>query len=760
MSRLSENRSVQIMPYVVALMTALLATGATLLFAPILVRTTLLFFIIAVLFTGWYGGFRPALFCGALSALVLDYLFLGDEIGFALRPNDFPVLALFAFVVIFIGIIEENRIRTEKALRQSRDQLRIVLQGINDGVTAQDKTGKVLFANDAAARLAGFKTSDEMIAAPIDTIRSNYKLFDKAGQPLNYEDHPVTRVFKDKTSRQLNFQWHLVNEGINRWMNFKSSPVFDHQGQVQMAINILTDITEDKESEVKLRNAHERLKTMLASINNGVIATDTEGVIELMNPLAEKLTGWPQAQAIGKTFEDIVSIISEDKGERIVNPIRSVLRDGKPIDGLAPGILRSKDGSGVPIGYNAAPIQDQYGATVGAVMVFRDISDRQKAEQERNQLTLLLATQQKRLENILANIPGIVWESKIVPETQTQRMEFVNSYVEKMLGYSRDEWLNTPQFGETIIHPDDREISQREAQAIYEGGELSAAIQFRVIAKDKRIIPVEAHYTILTDETGQTVGTCGLITDISQRKADENALKQSALDLKRSNEQLEQFAYVASHDLQEPLRMITSYLQLLERRYKNHLDQDASDFIAFAVDGATRMKALINDLLIYSRVKTGEQDFERFECRAAIEQAITNLQIQIKESGAQISYDGLPPLMGNEAQIVQLFQNLLSNSIKFRKDDAPKIEVKAVQNENVWTFSVRDNGIGIEQQYMDRIFVIFQRLHTKDRYPGTGIGLAICKKVVEHHGGRIWAESIPGAGTTFWFTIPSLSWSK
>ena len=206
--------------------------------------------------------------------------------------------------------------------------------------------------------------------------------------------------------------------------------------------------------------------------------------------------------------------------------------------------------------------------------------------------------------------------------------------------------------------------------------------------------------------------------------------------------------------------MITSYLQLLERRYKDKLDQDAHEFINYAVDGSTRMKALINDLLAYSRVKTGEQDFARFDTKAALEQAVTNLQISIAETGAQITYALLPNILGNEAQFVQLFQNLLSNAIKFHGEEPPKIEVKAERSGTVWKFSLKDNGIGIEPQYVERIFIIFQRLHTKDRYPGTGIGLAICKKVVEHHGGRIWAESTPGTGTTFWFTIPSANWSK
>ncbi len=760
MIRLLEPDTKQLAPYAVAIMAALLALFATLLFAPFLVRMTLLFFIIAVLFSGWYGGFKPSLLCGLISVIVLDYFFLGPVFAFSIEGSDIPVISLFALIVVIISVIEESRIRTERQLRESRDQLRIVLKGINDGVTAQDKNGNVLFANEAAAHLAGYASAAEMVAAPIAKTRSHYELFDENGKPLDFEKHPIRRVFKEGTGSELDFRWHLVNEGINRWMNFKASPVFDQRGQIQMSINILKDITEDKEAEVQLRNAHERLQTMLASINNGVVTTDTEGHIELMNPMAEKLIGWSQEQTMGKPFESVVNMTSEYEGELVTNPVRKVLSNSKSIDASIPGVLTGKEGRSVPIGYNAAPIKDQYGSIVGAVIVFRDISERQKAEQERNQLTFLLAAQQKRLENILANVPGIVWESVLVPDSDMQRMEFVNSYAEKMLGYPREDWLTIPNFGQTITYPEDLESSQREARAIYEQGNLSAAIQFRLIAKDMRVVPIEAHYTILTDETGKTIGTCGLMMDISQRKADEDALKQSALDLRRSNEQLEQFAYVASHDLQEPLRMITSYLQLLERRYKNQLDQDASEFIAYAVDGATRMKALINDLLAYSRVKTGEQNFAQFESGKALEQAITNLQVQIKETAAEVTYEALPSLVGNEAQFVQLFQNLISNSIKFHGENAPKIRISAEQRDNTWQFSIRDNGIGIEPQYVDRIFIIFQRLHTKERYPGTGIGLAICKKVVEHHGGRIWAESTPGAGTTFWFTIPSTNWRK
>ncbi len=231
-------------------------------------------------------------------------------------------------------------------------------------------------------------------------------------------------------------------------------------------------------------------------------------------------------------------------------------------------------------------------------------------------------------------------------------------------------------------------------------------------------------------------------------------LQKQALELSRSNAELEQFAYVSSHDLQEPLRMVASYTQLLARRYKGRLDSDADEFIGYAVAGVKRMQGLIQDLLEYSRV-ANKDEFAPVDCSEVLNEALGNLRAAIADSGAEVATEPLPTVTGDRRQLVQLFQNLIGNAVKFRNHVAPKVRVAARREGGEWIFSIRDNGIGFEPQFADRIFIIFQRLHSKERYTGTGIGLAICKKIVERHNGRIWAEAEPGQGATFYFAIPA-----
>ena len=292
---------------------------------------------------------------------------------------------------------------------------------------------------------------------------------------------------------------------------------------------------------------------------------------------------------------------------------------------------------------------------------------------------------------------------------------------------------------------DDRKVI--ESKRIFEG-----------VEKHRRRDGSLAHMQVLkapvTDAGGKVVGIQVIFWDVTEKKVAEDHLKQTLDDLARSNRDLEQFAYVASHDLQEPLRMIASYTKLLSKRFEENVDGEAAEFVHYAVEGAVRMQQLINDLLAYSRLGSRGHPFEEIAMEQVVRDTLANLQISIDENCALITNDPLPKVHGDRVQLTQLLQNLLSNSIKFKSDQSPKIHVSAVEKDRHWIFSVRDNGIGLDPQYADRIFVIFQRLHTRDKYPGTGIGLAICKKIVERHGGEIWVESKPGKGATFYFSLP------
>ena len=269
--------------------------------------------------------------------------------------------------------------------------------------------------------------------------------------------------------------------------------------------------------------------------------------------------------------------------------------------------------------------------------------------------------------------------------------------------------------------------------------------------KDRTEFPIELMLSPLGGAEGTLVTAA--IRNISVRKSSEAQLLQKVEELNRSNEELGQFAYIASHDLQEPLRMVASYTQLLSRRYKGKLDADADEFIAFAVDGATRMQRLIQDLLAYSRVGTKGGDLLNTSSEAALNTALSNLRGSIEESGALITHDPLPNVLADEMQLVQLFQNLVGNAIKYQNPGTPRIHIAALNGGKQYRFSVQDNGLGIDPQYFERIFGMFQRLHKREEFAGTGIGLAICKKIVERHGGQISVESQPGMGSTFRFAL-------
>lgn len=339
-----------------------------------------------------------------------------------------------------------------------------------------------------------------------------------------------------------------------------------------------------------------------------------------------------------------------------------------------------------------------------------------------------------------------------------------NAQAELLFGWKREEALGRI-LAETIIPPEMRELHKKGLAhflATGQGPVLNKRIELTALHRDGHKFPVEL--TVWPVKTKDTLLFNAFLHDITEKKEAESLLQKQAQELQRSNTELEQFAYVASHDLQEPLRMVSSYTELLSRRYKNQLDPQADEFIYFAADGAKRMSQLIQSLLEYSRAGRKTKPFQPVDLKTIWEKVIWNLQMLMNETKAEITHDPLPTISGDPIMLIQLLQNLVVNAIKFRGDQPPKIHFGVQQKKEVnfdgWFFSVKDNGIGFDPQYSERIFQIFQRLHPRKDYPGIGIGLAICKKIVEVHGGKIWAESRPGQGSTFFLTFPIVTLSS
>ena len=349
----------------------------------------------------------------------------------------------------------------------------------------------------------------------------------------------------------------------------------------------------------------------------------------------------------------------------------------------------------------------------------------------------------------------------IVIATREGAIDLVNRQGEILFGYGRDELLG--QRVELLI-PErfhGRHSGHRDAYAAHpQTRPMGVGLELYGRHRNGREFPVEISLSPMWPE-GEFLVTA-VIRDVSDRKRTEQQLRQTAdllarqtTELARSNEELERFAYIASHDLQEPLRMVASYTQLLARRYRGKLDEDADEFIGYAVNGATRMQQLIRDLLEYSRVGTRGAAFSPVDCGEIFAVVIDDLTTVIGETGADIVAGPLPTVQGDRSQLRQLFQNLIENALKYRSELPPTVRIDAAREGDQWHFTVRDNGIGIAPDYAERIFVIFQRLHTQAEYPGTGIGLAVCKRIVERHGGRIWVESQVGSGSAFHFTLPA-----
>jgi PAS domain S-box-containing protein len=464
---------------------------------------------------------------------------------------------------------------------------------------------------------------------------------------------------------------------------------------------------------------------ILHCLGAGVIMTGRDGHIAVINPAAEEITGWNGQEARGRPVAEVFTLVSDG----------APVQDAAGAPSLQTGRLVTRSGRECTVSYNTRTAHDQSGISIGTVYLFCDATGENRLNATIQQLAAIVETTQDAI--IGTTIDGIItsWNPGAELIYGYTAAEIVGHHMSRLSPHDRRgefmQFINRIKRGETVRH-----------------------LETTRLRKDGTRIYVSITTSALRDASESIIGFSTISQDITERKHAERKLKMTAHDLKLKNEELKQFAYVASHDLQEPLRMVSSYVQLLKRRYEGNLDSEADEFIRYAVEGSNRMQLLIDDLLAYSRIGTQSGGRDRVDSEKVLETVISDLHFMIREYRADITHDPLPVIEAERSQLSELFQNLISNAIKFHGEAPPHVHVSAVRHDDAWVFSVRDNGIGIDPKYFNRIFVIFQRLHTRREYPGTGIGLAICKKIVEHHGGQIRVESKPGEGSVFSFTIP------
>jgi PAS domain S-box-containing protein len=492
-------------------------------------------------------------------------------------------------------------------------------------------------------------------------------------------------------------------------------------------------------AEDALREGEERFRNLANNISQLAWMADETGAIFWYNQRWFDYSGTTLEEMAGWGWQ---KVHHPDHVQRVVDKISRCFQNGEVWEDTFP--LRSRDGTYHWFLSQAVPIRDSGGKVLRWFGTNTDISVRMEAERH-------LAQMESRYRGLLEAAPDAM-----VVVNPAGKIVLLNVQAETQFGYSRDELVGQevtniiPEgFAERLTADGTRSTAEALAQQIGTGIELSGR------RKNGSEFPIEMMLSPLESAEGILVTTA--IRDITERRKSEERLGTTVRELKRSNEELQQFAYVSSHDLQEPLRMVSSYTQLLAKRYQGRLDSDAHEFIAFAVDGCNRMQGLIQDLLAYSRAGTNGKELSEVSSEDALQEALTNLRMTIKQSGSIVTHDSMPAVTTDESQLRQVFQNLVGNAIKYRGAETPRVHVSATRNgENEWTFSVRDNGMGIDPQYFERIFILFQRLHGRDEFEGTGIGLAICKKILERLGGRIWVESQPEKGSTFYFALPEI----
>jgi PAS domain S-box-containing protein len=616
-------------------------------------------------------------------------------------------------------IIESKQ--AEEALRESEEKFSKAFMTSPYAITITNpKDGKFIEVSDAFTSIAGY-TRKEALAD--SSVGMNLWVNEKD------RDQVVNELFEGKEVAGKEFLFNKKNGELITGLFSAHIIKLNNEPYILSSIN---DITERKNAELALLESEKKFSDTVKYLDEGYYSVTVDGILLEHNLAFNRIIG--------------IDITRDMKGEKSPdfwqNPnerneyLKELMTNGI-INNYEVG-AKTISNEKITVILNSHLIKDEDDKLLRIEGTVLDITERKRLEE-------VMRENMSKFKTLVENIP-----QKVFVKDLNYKWVFINEKLAHDLKIKPEEVvgkMDSDLFPKELAdkyHADDiRIIETGQTEEIEE--------KYIEDGKEKFISTIK---TPIKDENGKIIGVFGIFWDITERRQAEELLKITLENLERSNKELEQFAYVASHDLQEPLRMVSSYTQLIERRYKDKLDQDANDFIQFAVDGANRMQKLINDLLDYSRISSKGKDYTKIDISQVLGQAISNLQQLIIDNTALITNEDLPVLIVDESQIIRVFQNLIENAIKFKnKTELPKIHISCKKQHEFYEFAVRDNGIGIEMQYHDKVFTIFQRLHSKEEYSGTGIGLSICKRIVERHGGKIWFESKENEGTTFYFTL-------
>jgi PAS domain S-box-containing protein len=626
--------------------------------------------------------------------------------------------------------ITERKIEVA-AFRKNEQKLKYHIENSPLAVVEWDKEYDVIGWSKEAERMFGWK-KEEVLGRKISSINMVYE------EDLPILNNTMKRISggKEKTVTATNRNYTKNRSVIScTWYN---SVLVNEKGEMDSVLSLIDDITERRNNEEKLKESQENYKELIENARSAIIKADNNGYFTFFNDYAQKLFGYKEDEIIGKSALGTIIPLYDDKGAYMApvwkkifsNPDESEININENI---------TKSGETLLIEWHNKTLYNKKGEKTGQISIGLNITERRNYERA-------LEESKEKLEMAIGIGHLGLWEWNL----KTDRI-LLDQNTAEILGIDNDIRELSYENFENLINEEDLQYFKNKLNLTFRQ-KNSIETVFRTKANNcsPKYISIRAR-SEKTELVSRITGVCFDMTGMI--KETEQTIIKLNEELFRSNLDLQQFAYVASHDLQEPLRMVSSFTQLLQRRYQDKLDKDANEYIHYAVEGSNRMYELINGLLAYSRIQTRGKDFDNVNMNKVLENVKNNLSLLIEETGCKITYCRLPVIFADENQMIQLLQNLIENGIKFSRE-SPRINISYKKSEDFHVFSVKDQGIGVESIYSERIFKIFQRLHARQDYKGTGIGLAICKRIIERHKGKIWLNSQPGKGSTFYFSIP------